>query len=92
MYDVQLGELEGIGEMRSQSLIGKDLYPISSNLFFKLLTEGAVEKISATINEKADPLPTAVARTLEYLIGVATNAATSRREKKTRSDQHPRDP
>ncbi len=84
MYAVQLGDWRELGEMRSQSLrkIGKDVYPILSNLFIKLLTEGAVEKISATITEKADTLPTAVARTLEYLIGVATNAATSRREKK----------
>ncbi len=45
---------------------GEDFCPVFHQFFLKTLTEGAV---------------TAVARTLEYLVGVSSKAATSGREK-----------
>ncbi len=56
--------------------MGKTSVQSFTNSFLKIFTEGAV---------------TAVARTLEYLVGVPSKAATSGREK-TSLDQHPKDP
>ncbi len=67
MGGVQVGRGEEVnGEMRVQSMgeIGKDFYPISSSLFLKTLTEGAVtteagslfQYITTPPPENTDPL------------------------------------
>ncbi len=75
--------------------MGKDCCPhFFSNLFLKMLTEGA-ETADAVIfirHRKSWPSPAAVAHTLECLVAMASKAATTGREKKTSSDQHRRDP
>ncbi len=60
------GALRNWGDEISMGEMEKTSVQTFSNLFLKLLTEGFV---------------TVVARTLEYLVGVSSKAATSGREK-----------
>ncbi len=82
---------KGNGEMSVQSMgeMGKGFYPNFLQLLLEHInrrscTDGNREFISAFHNprRKCRPSPSAVAHTLEYLVGVPSKAASSRREEK----------
>ncbi len=61
---------------------GKTSVQISSNLFLKILREaGSLFQYFTTLTEKGRPSPSAVARTLEYLVGVPSKVVLSGRSK-----------
>ncbi len=95
------GGCKGIEEMRFQlsGEVGKDAcpnfrQPLLESFDRSGCNDGSRELIPIFHNShrKGRPSPLGVARTLEYLEGVPSKAATSGREKKTSSGQHPRDP
>ncbi len=69
------------------SKMGKDFCPNFLQPLLEHLEEGAVTteagslfQYFTTLTEKADPFLSAVVRTLEYLVGVPSKAASSGRE------------
>ncbi len=92
-----VGEGWGIGVMKFQSMgkMGKNFCPH----FLQPLLENVDRRSCNSLipiyynsHRKSGPSPPVVARTLEYLVGLPSKAATCGIEKKISSDQNPRDP
>ncbi len=64
------------------------------NIDYRSYNNGSRELIPGCYNpqRKCRPSPSVVAPTLEYLVGVPSQAASSGREKKRSPDQYPKGP